>query len=116
MFRIELQLNRGAIDKNGLNDLRQWRNLPTVLTRYICFFQVDWPQLTGHIERQFRNSYVVLRKARRLKNNLDGLMRFLRQVGVSNPVGFLIPMAVNADVTRALTRWERQWQKDRVTR
>jgi hypothetical protein len=47
-----------------------------------------------------------------MEGNLDELLRFLRQVGVGNPRRFLAPMALNAEIARALAKWKREWEKD----
>ena len=108
-FRVEIQFNRGAIEKHGLDDICKWAKLPEIVRRYVRFYRMDWPRLGSYLNRQFRNSEIIFRRARALEGNLDELLRFLRQVSVSNPSRFLLPTPVNADVTRALARWKRRW-------
>ena len=111
-FRAEVQFNRGAIEKYGLDNLNEWTELPEIARRHIQFFRMDWPRLGKHLERNFRTAETVLRRARALEGNLDELLRFLRQVSVSNPSGFLISMPVNETISLALNRLRRQWVRD----
>ena len=41
-FRVEMQFNRGAIKKYGLNDPGNWVHLPEIVVRHIGFFRVAW--------------------------------------------------------------------------
>jgi hypothetical protein len=41
-FRVEVQFNRGAIERYGLDDLRNWGRLPEVVMRHMRFFEVAW--------------------------------------------------------------------------
>lgn len=103
-FRAELQLNRDAIKKYGLDDLNQWMKLPEIVLRYVQFFRMDWPRLSKYLERNLRTSETIFRKARALEGNLSELMHFLQQVSVSNPSRFLISMPVNRRISLALRR------------
>jgi hypothetical protein len=111
-FRVELQLNRGAIQKYGLDDLNEWQKLPEVVRRHVQFYRIDWPRLGKYLERNLRTSEIVLRRARALAGNLDELLRFLQQVSVSNPTRFLVEMPVHARISLALERLRRQWERD----
>jgi hypothetical protein len=111
-FRTEIQFNRGAIKKYGLDNLNEWTKLPEIARRHIQFVRMDWPRLGKHLERNLRTAETIFRRARALENNLDELMRFLRQVSVSNPSRFLISMPVNGRISLALERLRRQWERD----
>jgi hypothetical protein len=111
-FRVEIQLNREAIKRYGLDDLNEWVRLPDVMAKQVRFYRVDWLRLTTAIRRHFpRDPEAVLEKARRLRGNLDELLRFLRRISVTNPSRFLVPMAINADVAEALARWKSLWEE-----
>jgi hypothetical protein len=111
-FRVEIQFNRPAIKKYGLEDLNEWRNLPEVVSSHLQFVRVDWPRLRRYLDRRPRTSQTIFRRARVLHGNLDELMRFLQQVLVSNPTRFLVPMPLNARISAALRRLRRQWEQD----
>ena len=42
-FRVEIQFNRPAIKKYGLEDLNEWRNLPEVVSSHLQFVRVVGP-------------------------------------------------------------------------
>jgi hypothetical protein len=111
-FRVELQFNRGAIEKYGLDDLKAWTSLPHIMSRHIGFYRVKWIQLTAHIVRHFRYANDILREAHYREKNLFELMRFLRQIKVSNPTRFLVPMPENGEIAKALKQWRRRWMRD----
>jgi hypothetical protein len=111
-FRIELQLNRSAILKHSLETTADWIRLPEVVEQHIAFFFVDWVSLIAYIKGRFRYPETIIRKAHSCEANLDRLLRVLRQVGVKNPIRFLVPMPENASVRRVLARWKRRWLKD----
>jgi hypothetical protein len=115
-FRIELQLNRGAIQKNGLDDLNEWLNLPEIVTKHVQFYLMDWPRLDRYLVRNLRTAETVFRRAKALESNMDELLRFLQQVSVSNPTRFLVPLPVNARILSALGRLRRQWVRDGKSR
>jgi hypothetical protein len=114
-FRVEVQFNRGAIKKYGLDDLNEWMKLPEIVRRYIQFFRMDWPRLGKYLDRNFRTAESVFRRARALEGNLDELLRFLQQVSVNNPRRFLVAMPVNEGISLALEKLRRQWKKDGTT-
>jgi hypothetical protein len=111
-FRVELQLNRGAIQKKRLDNLDEWMKLPQIVRQHVQFYRMDWPRLDKYLERNSRTAETIFRRARALEGNLDELVRFLRQVSVSNPRRFLVPLPVNARIFSALGRLRRQWQRD----
>jgi len=112
-FRIELQLNRAAIQKYGLDDLKLWTRLPEVVRKYVAFYRMDWKRLTVYVRRHFRRDpSVVLEKARSLRGNLGDLLRFLRRSSVNNPGRFLVPMRVNDEIAQALRIWKRRWETE----
>jgi len=111
--RLEVQFNRSAIEKYGLDDLEAWDHLPEVVMKHGKFYDVDWTRLTIFVKRHFRRyPDAVLGKARGMRGNLDRLVRYLRQVGVHNPTRFLVPMAINEEVRRALYVWREEWRKN----
>jgi hypothetical protein len=111
-FRVEIQFNRGAVEKYGLDDVTEWLNLPEIVSSHIQFFRVDWPRLRRYLDRSPRTSQTIFRRARVLRGDLDELMRFLQQVSVCNPTRFLVAMPLNARISSALERLRRQWEQD----
>ena len=109
-FRVEVQFNRGAVEKCGLDDPNQWLRLPEIVGDHVHFYRMDWPRLRKYLERNPRMAETIFRRALALEGNLDELMRFLRQVSVSNPSRFLISMPLNETISLALKRLRRQWK------
>jgi hypothetical protein len=73
---------------------------------------MDWMRLSRYVRRKFRHPEVILRKTREQRANLYELLKFLRQVGVSNPDRFLLTMAINGRISEALKQWAEQWNRD----
>jgi hypothetical protein len=113
-YRIELQMNCEFLEAHGIRTTTDFLCLPKILVHQINFSRMDWVRLSRYVQRKFRHTEVILRKARERKANLSELLEFLRQVGVSNPDRFLLPMTINGEISRALRRWAKQWQKDGI--
>jgi hypothetical protein len=69
-------------------------------------------RLEAHIRRRLRYPEDLIRKAREREENLDQLLRLLRELSISNPARFLVPLPLNAEIRKALVRWKRQWKRD----
>lgn len=111
-FRIELQMNREFLEAHGIGTTTDFLRLPKIVIHQITFSRMDWTHLSRYVDRKFRHAEVILRKAREQKANLYELVKFLRQVGVSNPDRFLLPIAINEQISRALKQWAEQWNRD----
>lgn len=111
-YRIELQMNREFLEAHGIRTTTDFLRLPSIVIHQISFSHMDWTHLSRYVQRKFRHTEVILRKARERKANLSELLKFLRQLGVSNPDRFLIPMAINGQISQALKRWAEQWNRD----
>jgi hypothetical protein len=108
-FRVEEQCNRGHLQKHGVETAAEIIQLPQLLVKQLGFFQMNWNRLSAHVRRRPRYAEVILRKAHDQEECLHNLLRFLRTIGISNPRRFLVPLAVNSDIQRAVLRWNRQW-------
>jgi hypothetical protein len=111
-YRIELQMNAKFLEAHAIRNAGDFPRLDAIVARQIVFFRVDWRRLSAYVRRNLRYSDVILRKARERKGNLDQLLRFLREVTVSNPERFLVRMTINENISQALRKWNKQWQAE----
>jgi hypothetical protein len=109
-FRTEAQFNRGSLIKHGVHTALDIARLPPVLLKQLGFHRIDWDRLSANVRRHPRYADVILRKAREQETCLNQLLRFLRNVGISNPVRFLVPLAINLEIEQAVQKWSQQWE------
>jgi hypothetical protein len=104
-------MNREFLEAHGIRTTTDFLRLPKIVIHEISFSRMDWTLLSRYVHRKFRHAEVILRTAREQKANLHELLKFLRQVGVSNPDRFLLPMAINGRISEALKQWAEQWNR-----
>jgi len=109
-------MNRQFLEAHGIRTTTDFLRLPKILLHQISFFRMDWTRLSRYAQRKFRHTELILRKAREQEANLCELLKFLRQLGVSNPDRFLVPMAINTQISQALMRWAQKWRRDESNR
>lgn len=113
-YRVELELHSGLLRRQDIVGLDDLVRLPEVLCpKHLQFVDIDWNHLGRHLEKKMgHRSDVVIVGARRRTDSILRLLRYLRRKGVFNTHRFLVPRAINEDVTRAVNRWRRQFNKE----
>jgi hypothetical protein len=111
-FRLEHQVNRGFLDRYGIETPADYARLPEIFNRQSGFFQVNWPAVNTYVRRHLRHPQALLSMARRRSDTLTGLLKFLRCISVTNPERFLRPLPINEVICDALRAWGEQWKSD----
>jgi hypothetical protein len=113
VFRIELQLNAAWFRRAGIRDCFDfWRIPELVLRRQILFCKLDWDALRRCIKKTVPNADRALELLEWQPDDLHATLRFLRgELRLTNTHRFLIPLALNHEVARALKDWADQWPR-----
>jgi hypothetical protein len=113
-YRVELQLNSGLLRRHSIAELDDLVRLPElVCPKHFELVDFDWDHLRRHVANKMgARSDRVIAGARRRRDSLLCLQRYLRRKGVFNTHRFLVPRAINHDVTRALKRWARKFDSE----
>lgn len=111
VFRIELQFNAAWFRRVGIRDCFDfWRIPELVLRRHILFCKLDWDALRHYIKKTLPNADRALELLEWQPDDLHATLRFLRgELRLANTHRFLIPLALNHEVARALKHWADEW-------
>jgi hypothetical protein len=112
VFRVELELHSNLLRREHIATLNDFLGLPAVICpKHLQFVAVAWNRLRRHLKRKLgKRSDAVFTAARQRASSIRRVQRYLRRKGVSNAHRFLVPLAINKDVTGALNRWEREFK------
>lgn len=111
-FRIELQLNSKFLEKRGINVPADFLRLVGIAKSQIEFFDVNWSSLSRSVKRHYpQNAGILIKEVRQRSEVLGELLKYLRSIGITNPVRFLIPMDINRTVSAAVRLWAQRWAK-----
>jgi hypothetical protein len=107
--RVELELHSGLLRRNNISTLDDFIYLPdTVYPKHLQFVDFDWNRLEHHLSRRPANeSSRIIAGAKRRAASLQRVRRYLDKHGVANVHRFLVPLAMNDEISRALDRWAR---------
>lgn len=111
VFRVELELHSRLLrDTLTVDDFLY---LPDVVYPKHCqFVAFDWSQLEQYLSGKLGDeSGRIIAGARRRAASLRRVRRYLDRNGVVNVHRFLVPLALNDEVSRALERWARHFKK-----
>ena len=105
-YRIELEFHSGLLRRNGIVTIDDLELLPDlVVPKHLRFVDFDWKKFAQYLRNTDRPPSLLAR-ARRHRNSVHQLMKYLRNVGVTNPHRFLRTHPIDKQVRRALDRWE----------
>lgn len=112
-FRVELEFHSPWLRQHHIRDCFDFRRIPNlVIPRHLCFYRLDWPAVTRKIRQSLPNPPLALRNLGWGRDDLDGTLRFLRnELSFTNTHRFLVPLALNGRVARALQLWAAQWPR-----
>jgi len=110
--RVELELHSGLL--RNILTLDDFLYLPdTVYPKHLQFVEFDWRRLEQHLSKKRADeSSRIIAGAKRRAASLQKVRRYLHKHGVANVHRFLVPLAMNEEVSRALDRWARNFKKD----
>jgi hypothetical protein len=113
VFRVELELHSSLLRSHNIVRLG---DLPTVVNfvypKHLQFVDFEWTRLKRHLDRKMGGrAPAVFSQARKRAASIGRVARFLRNHGVVNIHRFLLPMAKNEVVKRALEEWARRFAR-----
>ena len=113
VFRVELQLNSGWLLRHGIHDCFDLHRIPALLMRrHFLFCTLNWDALRRRIRRSVPNARRALELLEWERHNLYATLRFARrELRLANTHRYLVPLALNQVVARALNRWAAQYPK-----
>jgi hypothetical protein len=108
-YRIELELHSRFL-RDHIKSLDDVDAVAVIIhPRHFQFVDVDWESLERHL-RQKHHAHKLIAGAKRRLASLSRLRRYLRKHGVKNFHRFLVPLQINEKISRAFTRWMRDFQ------
>ena len=113
VFRVEVELHSGILRRNDISKLDDFLYLPDVVyPKHVEFVEFDWSRLEQHLNARSRSKgRRIIAGAKRRAASLRRVRRYLNRKGVANIHRFLVLLAMNKRVRRALDRWARNFKK-----
>jgi hypothetical protein len=110
-FRVELELHSGLLRHHQISTLDDLHYLPQVIQpKHFQFVDLDWVRLKRYLTVRFgARGHKILVCAQSPARSIRWVLRYLRRKNVPNPHRFLVPLPMNEAITRALSRWVRQF-------
>jgi hypothetical protein len=114
VFRVEVELHSSLLRRNNISTLDDFICLPEIIfPKHLKFVDLDWGRLKRYLARNIGDEgNQVNAGAGRRAGSLQRLRRYLNRKGVVNVHRFLVPLAINDDVARALKRWIHQFERN----
>jgi hypothetical protein len=112
IFRVEVELHSRLL--RDVSTLDDFVFLPDVVyPKHFQFVAFDWGRLQQYLSRRPGDEGSrIISGARRRSSSLHRVRRYLDSKGVVNFHRFLVPLALNEEVSRALDRWARHFKKE----
>jgi hypothetical protein len=109
--RVEVELHSGLL--RNISTLDDFLYLPdTVYPKHLQFVEFDWRRLEQHLSsRPADEAGRIVAGAKRRAASLQRVRRYLDRHGVANVHRFLLPLALNDHIKRALDRWAKHFKK-----
>ena len=114
VYRVEVELHSRLLTQHGISDSRDLVNAAQVLyPKHIQFVEFDWEKLRLHLaKKKGENAQSILEGALSRAKSMRRVSRYLRRKGIQNVHRFLVPLAINDKIERALQKWALQFKKD----
>ena len=111
VFRVEVELHSKLL--RNISTLDDFLDLPDIVyPQHLHFVEFDWERLEQHLSsRPAEESSRIMAGAKRRAPSLRRVRVYLDRHGIVNVHRFLVPLAINKDVRRALDRWARHFKK-----
>jgi len=113
VFRVEVELHSSLLRQNDVSTLADFTRLPKIIhPKHLQFVDLDWERLKEYLTRNLGDEgNRVNAGAGRRADSMRRVRRYLLRKGVVNLHRFLVPLAINDEVRRALDRWARQFKE-----
>jgi len=108
-FRVEIEIHSRLLRANQVTTVDDmWKLAVAVVPDHIRFVRVSWKRLRRHLMRKFGRAKGrrLHRETRERAYSIHRLCRYLRNRGVHNVHRFLVEMAINNQLRRALGDWK----------
>jgi hypothetical protein len=114
VFRVEVELHSGLLRRNDISTLDDFLYLPDIVyPKHFQFVALNWRRLEQYLRRRLGDEGSrIIAGARRRAASLQRVRRYLNRSGVLNVHRFLVPLALNEEISRALDRWARHFKKE----
>jgi hypothetical protein len=102
-YRVELELHSQLLRREKISTLDDFEGLPdTIYPKHFQLVDVDWDRLERHLRRK-RHGRALIAGAQHRAASLSRLRHYLRRHGITNFHRFLMPLAINKKIDRAIT-------------
>ena len=102
-YRVELELHSKLLRREKISTLDDFEGLQfAIYPKHLQFVDVDWDRLERHL-RQKRHGRALIAGAQHRAASLSRLRHYLRRHGITNLHRFLVPLAINKKIDRAIT-------------
>jgi hypothetical protein len=115
IFRVEVEVHGSLLRRNNISTLDDFIYLPELIyPKHLQFVDLDWKRLKQYLARNFiaGEGGLVIAGARKRAASLQRLRRYFSRKGIVNVHRFLVPLPLNEQVSRALSRWARHFKKE----
>jgi hypothetical protein len=114
VFRVEVELHSGLLRRNDISTLDDFIYLPDLIyPTHLQFVDLDWRRLKRYLAKNLGDeSDRVITGVKRRVASLRWLRRYFSRKGVVNVHRFLVPLALNDEVNRALNSWAHHFKKE----
>jgi hypothetical protein len=113
-YRVEVELHSSLLNQHGIREVRDLVNAARMIYPWhLRFAELDWKKLGLHLaKKKGENAQSILAGARRRAKSMRRVTRYLRRKGIQNVHRFLVPLAINDKIERALKKWALQFEKE----
>jgi hypothetical protein len=102
-YRVELEFHSQFLRREHISILDDFEGLTdAICAKHFQFVDVDWDRLERHLRRK-RHGRALIAGAQHRAASLSRLRHYLRRHGISNFHRFLVPLAINKKIDRAVT-------------
>ncbi len=109
-YRVEVELHSQILKREQISTLDDFDGIPDLIyPHHLQFVEIDWHRLKQHLLRK-HGGRALLAGAHLRASSLSRLRCYLRRHRIVNFHRFLVPLAINEKVDRALSRWTRHFE------
>lgn len=112
-YRVEVELHRRILTQYGVVSVETLANAAkAICPKHLRFADIDWEKLRLHLAtRERKTGEAIFKSARKRAKSMRRVTKYLRQKKIPNVHRFLVPLAMNDKVSRALDRWARNFKR-----
>lgn len=113
-YRVEVESHPGVLDQLGIEAVRDLPQIArAICPKHLHFADIDWEKLRVYLaKREGKNGDAIFEGAFKRAKSMRRVTQYLRRQRIPNVHRFLMPLAINEKVKRALETWARHFEKD----